>query len=442
MKKLFILAASMMLGASAFAQEMNSAYFLDNFVYAHQLNPAMQPGTGTKGHMGLLINNVTVGAQTDFGLDNILFPVDDKLVFCFNDQVTPEAFLGALPENLSLRASVNENILSIGSRSKKNVYTNFEINFKNLASVGAPKDLARFAKVGYSASDYDLSGINVYGHSYLEAALNFSIPVSEHFYFGLGIKGILGIASLEGQANAMNLQFNNGEGVLTGSADATLSVPGVVEFTNRITSEKPLPDFNKYARDLEIADLAKGGYGAAVDLGLHWIYGGFEADLAVLNLGGIRWNNTLNGHFDDIVTGTSTDIFSRAVENTDFTNTQGTFGMLPATVNAGMKYHFTKSRRISAGLFGTYQLAPVSYYEARVGLNVTPFNALGIAATAGYSTLGVVYGAVLNLRLPLLNIYAGVDGIPTRVTPQYVPLSNLNTVVKAGLVFTFGNAKL
>lgn len=442
MKKILTATATFLLATTVFAQEMNTGYFLDNYVFSHQINPAMQPSGN--GHFGLLVDNITLTDNSNLGLQNFIFPVGDELVHGFNNKVSPDMMLSLLPDVMSMRAGINENLLSIGTRNKRS-YTTFEINLKGLGNIDLPKSTFEFFKRGYDQNHYDFAGMHLYANSYLEAALNFSFPLTSNFYVGLGIKGLVGLASAQLDFTRADMTINQrGEVNIETSAYGNLNVPGVTELVYDNQHENMKPKFGALSNSADIYDMLPSGYGAAIDLGFHWRLGFIEADAAILNLGAIKWTNQVGASYNKTIEMTSYDSsIGRAIDLLAIYATYEIEGeslqVLPVTANAGLKCHL--GSKLSAGVLASYQYGPVSYYESRVGLNITPLSLISIAASAGMSNYGPVYGAAVNLKLQALNLYAGVDGIPTLYTPQYVPLSTVNTVVKAGLVLTFGNNK-
>jgi hypothetical protein len=70
-------------------------------------------------------------------------------------------------------------------------------------------------------------------------------------------------------------------------------------------------------------------------------------------------------------------------------------------------------------------------------------NFFSLAASYAVSNFGNSVGGAVNIHLPGLNLYAGLDSfLPLmNVTPQFVPIDSANTNLTFGLTFTFGKAQ-
>ena len=75
-------------------------------------------------------------------------------------------------------------------------------------------------------------------------------------------------------------------------------------------------------------------------------------------------------------------------------------------------------------------------------MNLALLKFFSLAGSCAYSNYGGSLGGVVNIHLPGLNLYAGVDSYSPllNVTPQYVPIGNLNTNLVLGLNLSFGKA--
>ena len=69
-------------------------------------------------------------------------------------------------------------------------------------------------------------------------------------------------------------------------------------------------------------------------------------------------------------------------------------------------------------------------------------NFFSLAASYAISDFGSSLGGVVNIHLPGLNIYAGVDSYKPllNVTPQFIPIDSINTNVVLGANISFGKA--
>ena len=84
-----------------------------------------------------------------------------------------------------------------------------------------------------------------------------------------------------------------------------------------------------------------------------------------------------------------------------------------------------------------------SWTEARMSVNWALLRIFALSGSYAFSTIGNSLGAAVNIHLPGLTLYAGVDSfLPLmNVTPSYIPIDALNTNVSFGLNIAFGKYK-
>lgn len=439
MKKIALIAATSLLFCSQMArsQELKTAYFLDDRnIYGYRINPAAAPNEGTSGYLGFLLNNVNVGSQSNLGISNLFFPVGDELVFGLNKNVPASKFLGGLKEKNKISAGENYSILSFGTRLKKG-FLSFDINVKSTASTSVPKSIFRFLKEGSENKTYTVENLRTDVYSYVEIAANYSHKINENLSAGAGLKFMMGVANASLNVARMQISTDQkinikGEGTIFAAAPV-INIP--------VTSEGII-DLGRIG--FNMASIAPGGYGAALDLGIRWKtpVDGFSLDAAILNIGGIAWSNAITGQMlaDFDVNGQNLSV-DKIFQFKKKSSNGSEFVMLPVTANIGAKYVMPFYSRMSAGILGSFQFGPYSSYDLRLGLNVTPVNAIGIAVSGGLNSYGALAGAVVNFRIPGINFFAGVDGFVTKFTPQFLPVNPVNSVAKIGLNIVFGNNK-
>lgn len=448
MKKLFIsFAFSLLLCAAAGAQELSTGYFLENYMHANKINPALQPCDATTGFLALTpIGGVTVAPQSNLGLGSFFFPKNGMLVNGFNNLVSKEEFLSKFSDINRANASVSLNLLGFGFRAKKS-FVSIELNVKSLNSVTVPKSALALAKSGSDQSFYTIGDISVMSRSYAELAVNYSRKFGSRNQFSVGatLKGLFGLASADVKLNTLAVDFSDKTmtGVVaSGQADLSASFISFEKENGKVNLTKPNFDYMNFIKQ-------PSAFGFAADLGFHWDtpLKGLSADVAVLNLGGLAWGQNYSGgldvdtvvpagKFDDIL-----NSLTSKLEITENATPKKVFQMLPTTINAGAKYRMPFYDRLSAGILGSFTFGDLKYQDIRLGVDVTPVDCIGIAVSGGYTSMGWVMGTAINFRFPVINIYAGIDGIPTSYGAFMIPVSQLNTVAKVGLIFTFGKIK-
>jgi hypothetical protein len=228
-------------------------------------------------------------------------------------------------------------------------------------------------------------------------------------------------------------------------------------------------DFNQ----IKVADSMEGllspltthrSYGGALDLGITYDFlKYFTASASVLDLGMIKWNNTTQASTPDYswsVNGFGEiDINSENTINDQLAHMGDALtqmlvlektgdGMkvsrgVHATVHAGLEVRIPFYQRLSFGVLGTHRFnGPYSWSEGRFSANLALLNFFSLAASYAISDFGSSLGGVVNIHLPGLNIYAGVDSYKPllNVTPQFIPIDSINTNVVLGANILFGKA--
>lgn len=443
-KSAITIAALLLAGSSAFAQELKTSYFLDNYIYAHHTNAALQPGMGTKGYFTIGLGGVTTAPQTNVGLNSFLFPVNGKLDWGFSSKVPAATFLDRLNDKNTADVIVDANILSFGFRVKEKSFVNLELNVKSTTSLSIPKDFFALLKEGSTdGKTFNIHDINAINREYAELAVNFSTKfgADDQFSVGATLKGLMGLANFQAGFNSFDITMHSSEAIASADGMLEMSVPWArFRKTNDGYIDISSLRFNK---------VNPAGFGAAIDLGFHWNtpLEGLSVDLGVNDIGGISWISTISGKLEfskEHFSGGTEAVMNKIGElgKLRIDNTSRSFRMLPTTLNVGTRYRMPFYNRLSAGLLGSFRFGDIKYNEVLLGADVTPADWFSFALSGGYTSFGWTMGTAINFRLPVVNLYLALDGIPTRYAKNGIPISRLNTVFKAGLVFTIGNNKL
>lgn len=442
MKKLSIpaiIALALIYPAGASAQSFQTGFFLENFTYSFQLNPASQPNQA-RGFFGLGIANVNIGANSNLGLDSFLFPVNvdgsRKLVTGFNENVSSETFLGGLDDMNKAKVGASVNVLSFGASGKKrpSFYT-FELNVRADVAAEVTKDVFAFLKNGGTDSrTYDGSGTSMNGTAFVEIANGYSYRINRHISVGGRLKLLAGVAD-------MGMMFND----LNARAGDDVSFDSNGSF-NIHTPGMTFPSTADGYLDLEgetfNTGLKPAGYGAALDLGVELRFP--KADKLVLSaaiqdLGGMVWLNGQKAHADIDSEMIEDDGFDESrIFKLDQSGVNEFHGMGPR-INLGLKYQALKM--LELGALATVRTGSYSFVDTRLGASFNPGRALSIAGSAGLNSYGFCFGAALSLRIPGFNLYLGTDSVITEFTPEYIPVHQLNTRINLGLVMAFGKSR-
>lgn len=431
MMKKFLLAAAVpamfFFAVGASAQSLQSSFFLDNYTYSYQLNPASMT-EDMNGFFGLGIDNINIGANSNLGLGSVLFPMtidgQKTLVTGLHPDVDADTFLNKLDDRNVIDLNANLNILSFGIARNSSLFT-FELNLRSEIGTDVPKDAFALLKLGGTRDDrYTLKDISLNTTNYVEAVAGYSKSLNGNWRLGGRLHLIAGIADAS---------------VIVPKADVDVKGDFAVDATGSVNiyaGKYQLPsnadgyvDIDNISFDPH--ELGLGGFGAALDLGAEYRSDSWILSASVLDLGGVFWKDGMvaEANYSGIVDSKNVDADAllKIVDKAD-----DKFIGLGPRVNAGVRYQILPS--LSAGVLGTVRTGRYGWSEARAGLTYTPGHFFSIAATGGANTYGPCFGAAMNFNIAFLNLYLGTDAIMTSFSPQLIPINKMHTRLNAGLV--------
>ncbi|MDE6154041.1 MAG: hypothetical protein K2G21_07855 [Muribaculaceae bacterium] len=430
------------------AQNLQSAYFDDNYLYRFQSNPAFgNEGTGFVAMPGL--GNLNIGTNGTIGLNQIFYNVNGETTTLLNPNISASEALGGMKDHSRLGVDLRETILAFGFKAFKG-YNTISVSARTSASIGLPKEIVRMAKEGLSNDTYDLSNLGGTGRAWAEVALNHSHQINKQLRVGATLKVLVGVASFDARVNTANFHLNQDNYIGEVDAEMHASIKNFAWQT----------DYNDRTRRNYVngADLDGfspiNGMGAAIDLGaVYTLNKDWEFSLAFTDLGFINWKNdvvaTTNG-----LQSVETDSFSFNVDNNDSWDKfrdnlsmlyeledKGDMGSrttgIGATMTAGAQYSLPVYRRLKFGLMNTTRInGDFSWTEFRLSANIEPVKILSAGVNVGMGTFGASFGGIVNLKAPGFNLFVATDCMPGKLAKQGVPLnSNLN--VNLGINFPF-----
>lgn len=430
------------------AQNLQSGYFDDNYLYRFQANPAF----GNEGH-GFVsmpgLGNLNVTTDGTVGLKHIFYNIKGETTTLLNPGISASKALGGMKDHNRLGVDLRETILAVGFKGFHG-YNTISISARSSASLGFPKSIVRLAKEGLTNDVYDLSHFGGTGRAWAEIALNHSHNINKQLRIGATLKVLVGVAAFDANVKQANLRLYDDNYILEADAQMHASIKGATfehgynHDTNR-----------EYVNGLQVDDFNPiNGYGAAVDLGaVYTLNKDWEFSLAFTDLGLIKWKNNLTATTDGLQS-VQTDDYSFNVDNNDswdkFSDnlsklyqledkgdTGGRTTGIGATMSAGAQYTLPVYRRLKFGLQNTTRInGKYSWTEFRLSATVEPVKVLSLGVNAGVGTFGAAFGALFNLKCPGFNLFVATDCIPGKLAKQGVPL-NSNMNVNLGLNFPF-----
>ena len=462
MKKLLITLTVLLAATTGiYAQNFRTGYFLDGYMYKYQLNPAFQ---GERGFIALpVIGGTSIGIESNLTGSAFFYPQADGSLSLFAD---PEIPTSTVLSNFNKMNLVNENLdlnlLAIGFRAK-NTYHTLDFSLRENISTAIPVDVFRFVKEGSSLSEnsYDFSSWSASVNAYLQAAYGFSIKIKDIASIGFRAKFLMGVQSA--YANLTDFRISYGQNKYSVNAAGDIIASSMI--LNNALAEKEIDSM----QELMTSAINNPSCGAAIDLGFSVDFlKHFTVSGAILDLGFISWKNSMQVKYgpssweldiNEIQNSVGSNPTQEDIErvenelNSSLDDLSSLFNIenpktldkyvhkLGFTTLLGLEFRLPFYDRISIGALGTHRFEGTnSWTEGRVSLNYAPSRWFSLTGNYAISTYGESYGAAVNIHPKGLNIFLGVDSFKPllNMTPQFIPMEELNTNVKFGVTFPFG----
>ena len=428
------------------AAQNRPAYFLENYSYRYQMNPAM----GRDGSFDIsmpLLGNFNLGVTGNVGIDAILYNRGGKTVLFTHPEVSASEAMKNIPDRLRLGADIREGILSVGFKGLGG-YNNISINAVVNAQMRLPGDLFSFVKEGVSNGNYEIGRADAHLDAYAEIALNHSHDMGKilpGLRVGGSVKFLVGIGNVDLNINKADLYLGTDEWHATTDGEAIVSLGSGFNWSTNEDGQVDNIDMDSFS--------APNGYGLAFDLGATYDWKDFSFALAFNDLGFINWSNTQKagtngehtirindysinpGNFDESLDDLTDDI----AELYDLRpSTEGAYSRtraLEATMNASVMYTLPMYTKLTFGLLNTTRMAHrFAWTDFRLSANFTPAKWFGMAVNYGIGTFGSSFGWMINLAPKGFNLYFGMDRIPMKFTKDYIPY-NANAQFSFGINF-------
>ncbi len=424
--------------------QSRSAYFLDNYAYNYQMNPALdRDGSFDISFPGL--GNLNIGVNGNVGVKNFLYnrEVDGRMrtVTFLHPDVSASEALGNLKTNNRIGANVREGIMSVGFRALGG-YNHVSINAVANVQARLPKDLFSFVKEGVTNRNYEIGRVDAHADAYAEIALQHSHSLEKilpGLQVGAAFKFLIGIGNVDFNMDRADLNLGVDEWHATTSGQAHLSLGGMRWKT------KLSDDGTKQLVDGIDTDefSAPSGYGIAFDLGATYrLNQDWKFGLAFTDLGFISWSKTYSASTNGEHTFNTNDY---VLDTEDFDNSwdkmrddmeqlyqleadteaSSRCRALEATMTVSAEYTLPVYRQVTFGLLNTTRMAHrFAWTEFRLSANYTPVKWLGLGVNYGLGTFGSSFGWILNIAPKGFNIYLGMDHTLGKLSKQYIPLNS------------------
>ena len=447
------MAAMILLPTALRAQDLSSGYFVEDYTYRYQMNPAF--GNSQNFISMPALGNLNVGLHGNLGISDVLYNVDGKTTTFMNPKLSSDEVLKNINDVNRIGTLDKIGILSAGFKAFGG-YNTVSINTVADVSVKVPGEMFNLLKNGVANKTYDLGDLRASGVAYGEIAFGHSRQVMKGLRVGATLKFMLGGGYMDAHMRNANLVLGENEWTVTTDADLRSSVKGLT-YKTKVNDRTG----HRYVNGIDVDGTGLNGFGMALDLGA--VYEtpvkGLTVSLALLDLGFISWNNdmlaTTNGEKtfttdkytfnadDDAPNSFSKewdrlrDDFSAIYELDDMGDQGGRTSMPHATLNIGVQYALPMYNKLTFGLLNTTRLAgDFTTTDFRLSANIAPCRIFSGGVNLGVGTFGASFGWVANLHLTGFNFFLGMDRVPGKLCKQGVPLSS-NAQVTMGINFPF-----
>lgn len=455
MKTRILLSAAMLATAAlASAQLTNTGYFLENYNYRYQLNPAF--GNDLNFVSMPAFGNINLAMRGNTHLTNFFHNVDGQTMLFTNPEV-PASVLNDFPTVTRFSTDFTMNVLSGGFKAWGG-YNTISINAKTGLGLSVPRTFFELAKEGVSNRTYDISDLSANAFGYAEIALNHSREIKQvpGLRVGAAIKFLLGVANIEADFRKADLTLGTDAWTATADADIYANLGGM-QFETELNDEgKPYVSGANMDGD---GSIGINGFGMAFDLGASYQWRDFNFSVGVLDLGWITYHDTQNAstngertfttdaytfnvnedaenNFDDEFErmGNELDKLYQLDNNGNIGNHNVTLG---ATLNVGIDYAFPFYRNLHFGVLSSSRfMKNFNWTEVRISANVAPVKWFSADVNYAYGTYGSAFGWMVNFYNKGIIFFLGMDNTPVKLAKQGVPL-NSNISFNAGLGFAF-----
>lgn len=476
-KTLVLATALTATAATGLAQDLNSAYFTDDYKYRHDINPAFG---NDQGYTAIpILGNLNIKVQGNVGAGDVLFknprygmPGEKKTVTFMHPSISyDEAMKGFSDRGLKVAGDIKLTIVSVGFKAFGG-YNTIELNEKTMFGLSLPKDLMEFAKNTVN-DNYTFDDMAVRAYSYAELAFGHSRQIDDQWRVGAKVKALIGGARADVEVKDMHASLVGDTWLLEGKAKGQLSLKGA-ELKTKTEEYKAryvtgaggaqVPQTYQKVDDLKVDGGGIGGFGLGLDLGaVYKLNDDFTFSAAITDLGFISWSNnvvaetpggqfTFDGFHDIAVRdayATTGNTFSDKGDEygdqlADFLNLEskgdqgGRTTALAATASLGAEYTLPAYDKLSFGLLAQQRFnGKFSCTEGRLSANWRPLRWLNGGINFAANSYSASMGWILNVHPKGYNFFIGMDHLLGKHTKEFIPVSDANVSLALGMNITW-----
>lgn len=458
------------------AQELNSAYFTDDYKYRHVMNPAYG---NDQGYAAIpVLGNVNTRLQGNLGVGDIFFKNPDygikpgakkTTTFMHPGISVSDALKGFKEGANTIIMDMDIPIASVGFEAFDG-YNTVELKERTHLGVAMPYDFFKFAKdIKNQSYSFDDMGVNAW--SYVELGLGHSRQIFDNLRVGAKVKLLFGVANATISMNGVRADLTGNSWTISGKAKAELNMEGA-SFKEKVEEYKTKPGTYKRVDDIDVDGAGISGFGLGLDLGgiyqfkdcsVDWL-DGLEVSLALTDLGFISWSNglvaessgnpfTFNGFNNmDLKNGEGRRTFDDVADDysdklKDFANLEnkgdngGTTTSLAATMRFGLAYPLPVYDKLGFGALFSHRFdGDYSWTEGRISANYKPLNWLDGGINVAFTSFCTTMGWIVNFHPIGMNVFFGMDHVIGKTGASMIPLDS-NFSFNFGLNVAWGGKK-
>ncbi len=458
MKKIIrtlVLGGMMAAVMGATAQNTASGYFLDNYNYRYQMNPAFANDRNFVSMPAL--GNLDIALRGNLKLSSVFYNLNGQTVLFTNPGISVEEAMSNFKDKNRIGSDIKVNILSGGWKAWGG-YNTVSINARANVNAIVPKAFFSLAKEGISNKTYDIENLTANAKGYAEIAFGHSRDIKQvpGLRAGAAMKFLIGIANVDARFNEARLVLGENEWTAETNADIYANIGGF-QYEHKTNKQG-----KEYVSGMNLdgdGSIGPNGFGMAFDLGASYEWRDFQFSAAALDLGWISYGKTCYASTNGTQT-INTDAYTfnvsddsehsfskewKAMRNdldklyqlTD----NGEIGCraygLAATLNFGVDYTLPYYRKLHFGLLSSTRIqGRYSWSEVRISANVNPVKCFSADANVAFGTYGTSFGWLLNYHNTGFSIFLGMDHTLGKVSKQWIPLSS-NASLNFGMNFPF-----
>lgn len=460
MKKFFLLACIAAGSLSANAQNTQTGYFSEGYLFSHYTNPA---AIYQRSYVSVpLIGNIMESQRGNVGMGDFLYFRDGKTVTFMHPSVDTDEAIKPFSNRLRMENNLRMDVVSIGiARKGHDDYITAGISIRSNVSASLPGQLFHLAKEGPNRQSYDFSSLHVNSDAFVEVSGGYSRKINNEITVGGKAKLLFGLEHIDATADGTRLTLNNDrwEAAMNAEVNACakgLSLVSKTEMRGPEGHEVP----HTFVNDVEYDTPGLNGFGLAFDMGATYRLADMTTfGLSIVDLGFIHWFDRVLASTDGLHN-VSTDQYTFSADKNapnsfkeewerlgdavadiyelkDMGPQSGCSRYLGATLNVSAEVEMPFYKPLKIGLLNTTRMmSNHAWNETRLSVNVAPVSWFAASLSGAAGSFGPTFGCMLNFHPKGFCFYTGFDCLPSSFSHEGVPL-NRNVQLNLGMAIPF-----